>query len=156
MKLESLLQTQLILCQQQITSKKALLEKLSIILTKNLTKHQQSHIFDAFIAREQLGSTALGHGVAIPHIRTNIFNQTQVAIIQLQKPINFEAEDHRPVDIVIALIASENDSQQHLNLLSECSSLLIQPKVRKKLRQARDARDILDVIKQKTPHAEII
>lgn len=156
MKLETLLQKQFILCQQQITSKKALLEQLSLLLSKKLTKDQQFQLFDAFIDREQLGSTALGHGVAIPHIRSNIFNETKFAIIQLEKAIDFGAEDHRPVDIIFALVAYENDTNEHLNLLAECSTLLIQPSIRQQLRQANNSSDIMNIIKQMTPHAETV
>lgn len=154
MKLLQLLDKQLIACQQCSPTKKAVLELISekfAQLAKPSAKHE---IFDAFIEREKLGSTALGHGIAIPHIRMSIFEQPKLSIIQLNQAVDFGAEDQRPVDLIFALIAPENGINDHLNLLAECSALLIKPHMRQQLRLANEPLAIINAINQADYHAQ--
>ena len=156
MKLEAILKNDFILCQHHFDNKKSLLEYISIIFTQNMSPKIKDLIFDAFLERENLGTTALGYGVAIPHIRTDIFETPQLAIIQLKTPIEFGAEDRQPVDIIFALIASNSHHNEHLELLAECSKLLIQPELRQKLRNSMTISNIISTIKQMNDHAEVI
>ncbi len=158
MKLHNILDSRLIACKQQAASKKAVLELISRLFShyppaQNTT---QSMIFDAFVAREKLGSTALGHGVAIPHVRMDLYSKPLLAILQLQQAVDFESEDHRPVDIIFGLIAPENSNEDHLELLANCSSLLIQAPFRKLLRQAPTPTVIIELIESYSHHAEAI
>ena len=154
MTLKTLLKNEFIVCQHCEVNKKSLFEKLSFIFSND--KPSQSILFDAFIKREALGSTALGYGVAIPHIRTSSVSQPQLCIIQLKTPINFDADDKRPVDIIFAIVAPETGVNNHLNLLAECSRLLVQKSVREQIRQAKTSNDIINIINQMTQSLEKI
>lgn len=156
MKIEQILDEQLIACQLTIPSKKALLIKLSqLFATKLADNAQEAPLFDAFIDREKLGSTALGHGVAIPHIRSGLFKTPQLAIITLAKSIDFDAADHRPVDVIFSLIAPNECVDEHLNLLAACSQQLAQVQIRHQLRAADSPQAIINALSQPiTSHAE--
>src|SRR3546814_13081701 len=69
--------------------------------------------------RESLGSTAIGHGVAIPHARSNAFSAARGAFLRLEHPVDFGARDHAPVDLVFAMSVPAHSSQQYLEILSE-------------------------------------
>lgn len=146
MNLSNILKNEFIVCQHIEVNKKSLLEKLSAIFAQNQSDLKPI-LFEAFLKREALGSTAIGHGVAIPHIRTDLFEVPKLAIIQLKKSINFDAEDKRPVDLIFALIAPENDHSSHLNLLAECANLLSQEQARQKIRAAQTTQEMANTLK---------
>ena len=70
-------------------------------------------------SRERLGSTAIGHGIAIPHGRSNAYGEARGAFLRLREPVEFGASDGEPVDLVFAMTVPEHFAQQHLQLLSE-------------------------------------
>ncbi|SNX27840.1 PTS IIA-like nitrogen-regulatory protein PtsN [Polynucleobacter meluiroseus] len=84
-------------------------------------------------AREELGSTALGAGVAIPHGRVKGLKQPIAAFIRLNEPIEFAAPDAEPISILIVLLVPEKATQQHLEILSSIAQLLSEPENRKLL-----------------------
>lgn len=88
--------------------------------------------------RERLGSTAIGHGVAIPHGRSNVFDSVRATFLRLQHPVDFDAGDGMPVDLVFAMVVPEHFTQQHLQLLSELADRFAAPAFRDALRAARD------------------
>ncbi len=81
-------------------------------------------ILASLVAREQLGSTGLGLGVAIPHGRLRGLKRAQAAVVRLCQPIAFDAPDGRPVGLLVALLVPENATQEHLELLSELAQML--------------------------------
>lgn len=89
--------------------------------------------------REKLGSTAIGHGVAIPHGRCNAFEGVRAAFLKLQEGVDFDASDGQPVDLVFAMTVPEHFTQQHLQLLSELAEHFADDDFRKALREAPDA-----------------
>jgi PTS system nitrogen regulatory IIA component len=89
--------------------------------------------------RERLGSTAIGHGVAIPHGRCGAFDEARAAFLRLEEPVDFDAGDGEPVDIVFAMAVPEHFIQQHLQLLSELAEGFADPEWREALRNAPDA-----------------
>ena len=89
--------------------------------------------------RERLGSTAIGHGVAIPHGRCNAFQGVRAAFLRLREPVDFDAGDGEPVDLVFAMTVPEHFTQQHLQLLSELAEVFADPAFRQALRAAPDA-----------------
>jgi len=89
--------------------------------------------------RERLGSTAIGHGIAIPHGRSNIYDEARGAFLRLREPIDFGASDGEPVDLVFAMTVPERFAQQHLQLLSELAERFADPAFRAALRGAPDA-----------------
>jgi PTS system nitrogen regulatory IIA component len=88
--------------------------------------------------RERLGSTAIGHGVAIPHGRCSAFDGVRAAFLRLREPVDFDAGDGEPVDLVFAMTVPEHFTQQHLQLLSELAEVFAEPAFRQSLREAPD------------------
>ena len=96
-------------------------------------------VYDALFAREKLGSTGLGLGVAIPHGRIKGLKQATGAFVRLQTPVPFESPDGNPVDLVFVLLVPEAATDQHLALLSELAQMLSERAFRQKLYAAADA-----------------
>ena len=96
-------------------------------------------IADSLRQRERLGSTAIGHGVAIPHGRTDAFTEARAAFLRLAPGVDFEAADGQPVDLVFAMAVPAHFTQQHLQLLSELAERFGDPGFRTLLRMAADA-----------------
>ena len=96
-------------------------------------------IADCLRQRERMGSTAIGHGVAIPHGRSNAFEEVRAAFLRLQHPVDFDAGDGVPVDLVFAMAVPQHFTQQHLQLLSELAERFADPAFRTALRQAPNA-----------------
>jgi PTS system nitrogen regulatory IIA component len=90
-------------------------------------------------SRERLGSTAIGHGIAIPHGRSNAYREARGAFLRLREPVEFGASDGEPVDLVFAMTVPEHFAQQHLQLLSELAERFADPAFRAALRAAPDA-----------------
>jgi PTS system nitrogen regulatory IIA component len=89
--------------------------------------------------RERMGSTAIGHGVAIPHGRSDAFDDTRAAFLRLKPGVDFEASDGTPVDLVFAMAVPEHFTQRHLQLLSELAQRFGDEGFRTALRAAPDA-----------------
>ncbi len=123
MRLQKLLAPSHILLGLDIASKKRLFEEVGFLFERT-AKLNRSVVTDSLFARERLGSTGLGYGVAIPHGRIKGLKDPQVAVLQLNTPIGFEAADGIPVDLLIVLLVPENATQKHLDLLAEIAELL--------------------------------
>lgn len=95
-------------------------------------------IADGMRAREQVGSTAIGRGVAIPHCRSNAFSTARGAFLRLTYPIDFAASDGEPVDLVFAMTTPEDLAQQHLYTLSALAERFADAAFRESLREAPD------------------
>ena len=93
----------------------------------------RSRIFDCLMAREQLGSTGLGKGVAIPHGRLRGLKRAAAAIIRLKDPIEFGSPDGQPVRLLVVLLVPEHATQEHLEILSELAQMLSEPSMREQL-----------------------
>ena len=96
----------------------------------------EASIAAALHQRERLGSTAIGHGVAIPHGRCGTTTEARAAFLRLRQPVAFQAGDGRPVDLVFAMAVPEHFTQQHLQLLSELAEYFGVPGNRDALRAA--------------------
>lgn len=107
-------------------------------LIANASPTQTAAIGASLRQRERLGSTAIGHGVAIPHGRSNAFDQARAAFLRLQHPVDFEAADGEPVDLVFAMAVPEHFTQQHLQWLSELAERFADQSYRDALRAAGD------------------
>lgn len=97
-------------------------------------------------AREQLGSTALGDGVAIPHGRIKGLHQAHAALFRLKHPIDFGAPDSQPVSLFIFLLVPEKATQEHLEILSSIAQLLADPQTRTQLQNEPDPEKVRDLI----------
>ena len=106
------------------TSKKRLLDLAAATLAlPEADPELERQIFDSLCARERLGSTGLGHGVAIPHGRLAGISTPVGAFLQLAAPLPFDASDGVPVDLLFALVVPEHFNQQHLLLLSQLAEM---------------------------------
>lgn len=103
----------------------------------------QKQVFEVLHERERLGSTAIGGGVAIPHGKLSGLSGLAGCVLRLKTPVDFEAHDGEPVDIVVALLAPETGSADHLRMLARLSRLLRNPQQRKSLRACPDAEALL-------------
>ncbi|MDH3327304.1 MAG: PTS IIA-like nitrogen regulatory protein PtsN [Gammaproteobacteria bacterium] len=135
-------------CGVSASSKKRTLERISHLISTGVEGVDQNEIFDSLIAREKLGSTGLGKGIAIPHGRLKSANQTIAAFIQLEKGIDFDAPDGEPVDLLCALLVPPNCSDEHLEVLALLSEMFSKPEVRDKLRSTQDPKAIHTILTQ--------
>ena len=110
------------------------------------TNSTSSAVLDALIERENLSSTGVGRGVAVPHARLPGLDRMKAVVVRLEKPVAFDAVDDQPVDILFALFAPENAHTEHLRALARVSRLLRQGEVREHLRQARSPDAIYAVL----------
>ncbi len=127
-----------------VTSKKRLLELLAGLLADGQGDEAERRIFDSLCAREKLGSTALGQGIAIPHGRSDALTTASGCFVQLDAPIDFGAPDGRPVDLLFAMGVPEHFTHQHLQLLSQLAEMFSDPSLSTRLRAARDSTTLFD------------
>jgi len=105
-------------------------------------------ILDALIEREAAGSTGVGHGVAAPHARLEGLKRMRGVFVRLEQPVEFDAVDDKPVDLIFALFAPKEAGADHLRALARVSRLLRQAELREQLRQARTADAIYALLVQ--------
>ncbi len=120
------------------SSKKQALQELAKVGSR-LTGLDERDIFDTLLQRERLGSTGLGRGIAIPHVKMQGVDEIVCVFARLTAPIAFEALDDEPVDLIFLLIAPEHASGDHLKALARISRLVRAPAALDALRRAPDA-----------------
>jgi len=135
-----------ILAGVRINSKKRLLELISETLGKMNKDLNSREIFESLCAREHLGSTALGNGVAIPHGRVSNTKIVEALFIQLVKPLAFDADDGKPVDLIFALTVPEHCTEDHSKLLSNIAERFSDPELQEQLRNSTDAKSIFHLL----------
>mgnify|MGYP001164402589 FL=1 len=113
----------------------------------------RSTVVDALSAREKLGSTGLGQGIAIPHGRIKGLRDARGAFVRLAQPIPFDAPDGRPVNQVFVLLVPEQATEQHLELLSELAQMFSERSFRERLAVAPDAAATWSAIRDWAPVA---
>ncbi|MCA3239480.1 MAG: PTS sugar transporter subunit IIA [Curvibacter sp.] len=131
-RLASILPLAQVLVHVDATSKKRAFEEVGLLF-ENLHGLNRALVTDSLFARERLGSTGLGHGVAIPHGRIKGLKAPMAAVVQLAQPIGFDAPDEQPVNLLIFLLVPEAATQKHLEILSEIAELLGDGKLRDQL-----------------------
>lgn len=125
------------LCHAPGSSKKKALENIADFIHSTLPRIDSNELFEKLIAREKLGSTAIGKGIAIPHCRCSKVDRTIGCLVKLQKPIDFDAPDSLPVDLLFILIVPEEATEDHLQTLSQLAQLLDQSEFRNELRKSQ-------------------
>jgi len=138
MHLSTLLRPGAVKVLSDVTSKKRLMQAISD-LAEDLIGLPHTQIFDALQERESLGPTGVGHGVALPHARLSDLTEVQGAFIRLERPIDFDAADRQPVDLVFALFAPADTGVDHLKALALVSRTLRDASLCAKLRANTDA-----------------
>lgn len=147
MKIIDLLSTTRIACGADVASKKRALELLAQMIAASDPTLTQNDVFDSLLARERLGSTGLGYGVAIPHGRTNQVKQAIGAFLQLSNGVDFDAVDKQPVDLVFALLVPQEATDEHLQLLAALAEMFKRPEVRQRLRDAQNPEALAEVVR---------
>ncbi len=135
-----------ILAGVRVSSKKRLLELISVTLSKKNKALSSREIFESLCAREHLGSTGLGNGVAIPHGRIKNTKGVEALFLQLAKPLPFDADDGKPVDLIFALTVPEHCTADHAKLLSDIADRFSNPELQEQLRNSTDAKSIFDLL----------
>ena len=146
MKLSEILSPNCIRLDADATSKKRVLESASELLADTDQNLSPRQVFDCLIAREKLGSTGLGHGVAIPHGRLAGLDRTIGVFLRVPKGVDFDAPDNQPVDLVFALLVPEDSTEEHLQVLANIASYFDVETSRDALRvdiSPQKARDLL-------------
>jgi PTS system nitrogen regulatory IIA component len=146
MQLIDLLTPENVACNVHAGSKKRALEVASEELEREQEQAGSRQIMEGLCAREKLGSTGLGHGVAIPHARIEGLDQPSGVMIRLAEPVDFDAADREPVDLIFALVVPEAATEEHLQLLSQIAELFGDEQRRDSVRRADDAKAMYDVI----------
>ena len=144
-RLASILPASQVLVGVEATSKKRAFEEAGLLF-ENLHGLSRALITDSLFARERLGSTGLGHGVAIPHGRIKGLKAPMAAVLQLAQPIGFDAPDEQPVGLLIFLLVPEAATQKHLEILSEIAELLSDSQLRERLKSSSDAQQLYNMI----------
>ncbi len=137
-RLSAILPAAQVLVSVDATSKKRAFEEAGLLF-ETLHGLNRALITDSLFARERLGSTGLGHGVAIPHGRIKGLKQPLAAVFQLSHPIGFDAPDEQPVQLMIFLLVPEAATQKHLEILSEIAELLSDAGLRERMKSATEA-----------------
>ncbi len=127
-------------------SKKDALDTLAKAIANSDNSTSQTEVFDCLIARERLGSTGLGNGIAIPHGRLKKGEKTIAAFIQLDAGIDYDAVDNAPVDLLFALIVPEDSTEEHLQILATLAEIFSDTATLNKLRQSRSATEMHSIL----------
>jgi PTS system nitrogen regulatory IIA component len=127
------------------TSKKRAFEEAGLLF-ESLHGLSRALVTDSLFSRERLGSTGLGHGVAIPHGRIKGLKAPLAAVMKLAKPIGFDAPDEKAVILLIFLLVPEAATQRHLEILSEIAELLSDASLRERLSSSTDAVELHSLI----------
>ncbi len=127
-----------------VSSKKRLFETIGdLFASQGLSA---SLVFDSLLAREKLGSTGLGQGIAIPHGRIKGLKEAAGAFVRLRTPIAFDAPDNQPVNMVFVLLVPEQATDLHLHILGELAQLFSDPAMRTTLSALPDADAVLQAL----------
>lgn len=139
-------------CRASLSSKKKCLQMLSDLIESSLDDTElddsvDMEVIDALTARERLGCTGLGHGVAIPHGRVDFIDKPIGAAITLEEPIDFDAADDKPVDLIVGLLIPENEVNGHLKILASLAKFFNSEENRNAMRKTHSAEEILEFLK---------
>ncbi|MEP6557679.1 MAG: PTS sugar transporter subunit IIA [Burkholderiales bacterium] len=140
-RLASILPPEQVQVSVEASSKKRAFEEAGLLF-ENLYQLSRALITDSLFARERLGSTGLGHGVAIPHGRIKGLKAPMAAVLQLHQPIGFDAPDEQPVSLLIFLLVPEAATQKHLEILSEIAEMLSHSPLRERIKATTDAAEL--------------
>ena len=144
-----------VLLDLEVSSKKRAFEQAGLLFENNCSI-ARSTVSDNLFARERLGSTGLGHGVAVPHGRIKGLKAPIAAFVRLAEPIPFESPDGQPVSLLIFLLMPDHVTQQHLEVLSEIAEMLSNEAFRETLKTESDPTVIYEKIITWQPNLQSI
>ncbi|QIR13506.1 PTS IIA-like nitrogen regulatory protein PtsN [Shewanella aestuarii] len=145
MELSTILQPECTTCATP-GSKKKVLELISDLVAAQYPTLSSQEIFESLVAREKMGSTGIGNGIAIPHGRLTTIDHPIGVFIKCEEPIAFDAIDKQPVDLLFALLVPADQCQQHLSTLSSMAERLSDKLTLKQLRKTNDSSELYQVI----------
>jgi len=135
-----------------VSSKKRVFEQVGLLFENN---HQiaRSQVFDSLFAREKLGSTGLGQGIAIPHGRIKGLKEAVGALVRMKQPIPFDAPDGQSVSLIFVLLVPDRATDVHLQILSELAQMFSDKAFRERLLSGTSAPELHQLIAEWQPHA---
>lgn len=145
MKISEILSLDNIYAEVKANNKRQLLQELSE-KAANKTGMDERLVIESVWERENLGSTGYGNGTAVPHARIADLKKTEVLFARLSNPVDFNAVDGKPVDLIFLLISPENSGADHLTALAALSRILKNPDICQKLRSARGREEIYSIL----------
>ena len=152
MPLNDLVAPQAVIPALKVNNKKQALQEIAERAAE-LTGRAEREILDVLMQRERLGSTAIGNGIAIPHGKLPKLDRLFGLFARLDRPIDFEALDRQPVDLIFLLLAPENAGADHLKALARIARLLRDPDIIRMLRDSTDREALYAVLAMPTPNA---
>jgi PTS system nitrogen regulatory IIA component len=127
-------------------SKKRVLQEIATLIDREVPDLEMQDVFESLFAREKLGSTGFGNGIAIPHCRLKGCTTPVSALLHLEAPIDYDAIDGAPVDLLFVLLVPEAATDAHLELLRQIASMLDRKEVRERLRAATSSEALHQVV----------
>ncbi|HKS14385.1 MAG TPA: PTS IIA-like nitrogen regulatory protein PtsN [Pseudomonas sp.] len=127
-------------------SKKRVLQEIATLIDREVPDLDMQDVFESLFAREKLGSTGFGNGIAIPHCRLKGCSTPVSALLHLEAPIDYDAIDGAPVDLLFVLLVPEAATDAHLELLRQIASMLDRKEVRERLRAATSSEALYQVV----------
>lgn len=147
MNIFSLLEPQTVLPNLEVKDKTEILHRLVSALEGKVSKETSGKILKAVIERENIMSTGVGKGLAIPHGKTAAVEQTYAAFAVLKEPVEYEAIDHKPVNMVFLLVGPQSSNSLHIKMLSRISRLMNNSDFRSRLRKCTTSEEIIEQFK---------
>src|SRR4051812_49565272 len=147
-----LLPNQNVVVDLDVGSKKRVFEHAGLLFENNQNV-ARSQVFDSLFAREKLGSTGLGQGVAIPHGRIKGLKEAVGALVRLAQPVPFDAPDGAPVELAFVLLVPEKATEKHLQILSELAQMFCDKALREAIARAADAAALHQLVSAWQPDA---
>jgi len=141
-------------CECTASSKKRVLERVGELLATAAPNLLPEEVFEQLLERERLGSTGLGHGIALPHARLKGITQACGALVRLESGVDYDAIDGQPVDLVFGLLVPHDATQEHLQLLAKLAALFSKEEFRNQLRKAEDCEAIMALMQQADAYQE--
>ena len=148
MTLQDILTPDCTFCAVSGSSKKRILDKICTIAATKIADHSPFELLESLMAREKMGSTGIGNGIAIPHGRLNGTEQVIAIVMTTEQAISFDAIDNRPVDIFIALFVPEDHCQEHLTTLQSIAKIFSNKSIAKQARKCQNDNELFQLIQQ--------
>ena len=144
--LQSILTPDCTLCAVSGSSKKRILDQICATASQKLTDYDHHDLLSSLMAREKMGSTGIGNGIAIPHGRLSDIKEVVAIVVTSKEPVDFDAIDNRPVDIFIALFVPEESGQEHLSTLQSVAKIFSDKNTNKLVRNCQNSQELFDII----------
>lgn len=144
--LDELLTVDRVEVRSQVSSKKRLMEKITTLLLQCRPQLDRKTVLQTLIERERLGSTGIGHGVALPHGRINGLDDVIGAVAVLDNPLDYDAQDKQPVNLAFGLLVPAEANEQHLKILAHLARLFSDEDLRRRIFDAKTNSEAYDLL----------